>query len=207
MNQDPTAPSNRDLETHSDYDLYEPFVEIDISDDSFENDDDFRIMKDNPKDFSESHKHYNKRLGDRIQAPHPLFLSNVATETGRSTPDSVIENVSQISLKDRCKIIPASNFSSPSQSLSNSIRNLTGTGTKEKTASSSVNSHSNDMTNSQDSQAGKDEDEDMMIPDQIVIDIKPDVDNLNRDMDTQHETSKIIYIGLFFCLVYRYKLP
>ena len=193
MNQDPTAPSNRDLETLSDYDLYEPFVEIDISDDSFENDNDFRIMKDNPKDFSESHKHYNKRLGDKIQAPHPLFLSNVATETGRSTPDSVIENVSQISLKDRCKIIPASNSSSPTQSLSNSIRNLTGIGTKEKTLGSSVNSHSNDATNSQDSLGGKDEDGAMMTHDQIVVDIKPDVDNLNRDMDTQNETSKIIY--------------
>ena len=191
MNEDPTAPSNRDLETLSDYDLYEPFVEIDISDDSFENDDDFRIMKVNPKDFSESHKHFNKRLGDKISAPHPLNLSHSATETGRSTPDSVIENVSQISLKDRCMRIPVSNSSSPSQSLSNSIRNLTGTGTKEKTASSSVNSQSNDMTNSQDSQAGKDEDETMMTHDQIVVDIKPDVGNLNRDIDTQNETSKI----------------
>ena len=191
MNQDPTAPSNRDLETLSDYDLYEPFVEIDISDDSFENDDDFRIMKDNPKDFSESHKHFNKRLSDKIPAPHSLLLPHVATETGRSTPDSVIENVSQISLKDRCMRIPVSNSSSPSQSLSNSIRNLTGNGTKEKTASSSVNSHSNDTTNSQDSQGGKNEDEAMMTHDQIVIDIKPDVDNLNRNMDTQNETSKI----------------
>ena len=193
MNQDPTAPSNRDLETLSDYDLYEPFVEIDISDDSFENEDDFRIIKTNPKDFSESHQHYNKRFPDKIQIPaaHPLSLSHVATETGRSTPDSVIENVSQISLKDRCMRIPVSNSSSPSQSLSNSIRNLTGIGTKEKTASSSVNFHSNDMTNSQDSQGGKDENEAMMTHDQIVVDIKPDVDNLNRDIDTQNETSKI----------------
>ena len=188
-------------EEHNVHPEYGPLIEL--SDDSsvecYEDNDTHIPQNQSPSAGSDLFRSHTNSQTDKVPHPHPSSLSHIGTDLAKTlqvnnescSTDSVIDNVKQISISnDGQRHVHISNFPH-FQSIDKSVSSVIGSDTKEQPIENSLNNSSK----YQGDQGSKDNAEAMVIQETEEVDIKPDVDRLSKDVETQDGNSKKIIQG------------